>query len=70
MRGTAQSKKKKHYPQFSVRVADALTLQQRIVAGEATSVDERAYQRIINAYRRKFRNGELSAQLARQFGIE
>ena len=70
MRGTVQSKKKKHYPQFSVRVADALTLQQRIAAGEATPVDERAYQRIINAYRRKFRNGELSAQLARQFGIE
>lgn len=70
MRGTAQSKKKKHYPQFSVRVADALTLQQRIAAGEATPVDERAYQRIINTYRRKFRNGELSAQLARQFGIE
>ena len=47
MRGTAQSKKKKHYPQFSVRVADALALQQRIAAGEATTIDERAYQRII-----------------------
>ena len=70
MRDIAKPRKKKHYPQFSVRVADALTLQQRIAAGEATSVDERAYQRIINAYRRKYRNGGLSAQLARQFGIE
>jgi hypothetical protein len=70
MRDITQPRKKKHYPQFSVRVADALTLQQRIAAGEATPLDEHAYQRIINAYRRKYRNGALSAQLARQFGIE
>ena len=70
MRDITRPRKKKHYPQLSVRVADALTLQQRIAAGEATSIDERAYQRIINAYRQKYRNGTLSAQLARQFGIE
>ena len=52
MRDITRPRKKKHYPQFSVRVADALTLQQRIAAGEATPVDERAYQRILALVKR------------------
>lgn len=62
--------KKKRYPILPVRIADAATLQQRVMAGEATAAETREYQRILHQLRRKFRNGSLSLKSARQFAIE
>jgi hypothetical protein len=52
--------KEKRYPRFSPRAADAAALQQCIDAGHATPTKARAFQRIINEYRQKFRNGKLN----------
>jgi|GEM_PF-6975741 len=63
-------KKRKHYKYPPVRLADAAALQQRIADGQATPDEAREYDRIIRELRRKFENGMLSPQSARQFGIE
>ena len=63
-----KSKKIYHYP--TPRIADAAALQQRIADGQATPDEARQYQRIINEFRRKFINGQLSPASARQLGIE
>ena len=63
-------KKRKHYKYPPVRLADAAALQQRIADGQATPDEAREYDRIIRELRRKFQNGMLSPQSARQFGIE
>jgi hypothetical protein len=62
-----KTKKDYHYPKM--RIADAAVLQQRIADGRATPDEARQYRRIINEFRRKFINGQLSAESARQFGI-
>ena len=64
------TKPKKLYPKFRVRLGDATALQQRIATGEATAADAAHYDKIIRELRRKFQNGQLSPQSARQFGIE
>jgi hypothetical protein len=63
-------KKKKRYPILPVRIADATTLQQRVMEGEATAEETREYQRILRQLRRKYHNGNLSLKSARQFYIE
>jgi hypothetical protein len=62
-----KTKRDYHYPKM--RIADAAALQQRIADGQATPDETRQYRRIINEFRRKFINGQLSAESARQFGI-
>jgi hypothetical protein len=64
------SKEKRHYPRFRPRISEAATLQQRIAAGEATPDEVQHYEKIVREFRRKFANGTLSPQSARQFGIE
>jgi hypothetical protein len=64
------AKTKKQYPKFRVRIGDATALQQRIVAGEATPAEQQHYDKIMRELRRKFANGTLSPQSARQFGID
>ena len=64
------SKKKKRYPRFNPRIAEATTLQQRITAGTATPDEAQHFDKIMREFRRKFANGTLSPQSARQFGIE
>jgi hypothetical protein len=49
---------KKRYPRLQAHVGHAASLQQRIAAGEATPTETREYQRIINEFRRKFRDGQ------------
>jgi hypothetical protein len=63
-------RKKKRYPRFNPRIGEATSLQRRIAAGEATDAEAHQYQRIIAEFRRKYNNGQLSPQSARQFGIE
>jgi hypothetical protein len=64
------TKKKKHYPRFNPRIGEAAALQQRIAAGTATPDEAQHYEKIMREFRRKFANGTLSPQSARQFGIE
>jgi hypothetical protein len=64
------TKKKKRYPRFNPRIGEAATLQKRIAAGTATPAESQLYEKIIGVFRRKFRNGHLSPQSGRQFGIE
>jgi hypothetical protein len=63
-------KEQRRQPRFRPLISEAAILQQRIAAGEATPDEARHYQRIIAEFRRKFANGQLSPQSARQFGIE
>ena len=63
-------KLKRRYPRLKTHVAHAATLQQRVAAGEATPTEAREYQRILNEFRAKFRNGSFSPENARRFGIE
>jgi hypothetical protein len=63
-------KRKKQYPRFNPRIGDAAALQQRIAAGQATPDEQQHYEKIMREFRRKFANGTLSPQSARQFGIE
>jgi hypothetical protein len=60
----------KKYPRLPARIELAVTLQQRIADGEATPDETREYQRVLNVFRAKFRNGSLSPENARRFGIE
>jgi hypothetical protein len=60
---------KKAYPRLPTRIEHAVTLQQRVATGKATPVEAQEYQRILNVYRGKFRNGSLSPENARRFGI-
>jgi hypothetical protein len=60
---------KKAYPRLPARVADAVSLQQRIADGLATPAEAREYRRIVNVLRSKFRAGSLSPENARRFGI-
>jgi hypothetical protein len=62
--------RKKAYPRLPARIDHAVTLQQRVATGIATPVEAQEYQRILNVYRGKFRNGSLSPENARRFGIE
>jgi hypothetical protein len=62
---------KKRYPRAkTTRIGDAAALQQRIAAGQATPREAQQFQRMMKEFRRKFINGQLSPQTARQFGIE
>ena len=61
---------KKAYPRRPVRVADAVSLQQRIADGVATPAETQEHQRILNVLRSKFRAGSLSPENARRLGIE
>jgi hypothetical protein len=63
---------RKAKPQKRLRshVAHAAMLQQRVATGEATPGEAQEYQRIINEYRRKYRDGQLSPASARLFGID
>jgi hypothetical protein len=61
---------KKAYPRPPARVADAVSLQQRISDDVATPAEAQDYQRILNVLRSKFRAGSLSPENARRFGIE
>ena len=63
-------KKKKRYPSSTVRIPDAVALQQRIAAGEATPAEAQHYDKMIREFRRKFINGQLAPATARRFGIE
>jgi hypothetical protein len=63
-------RKKKRYPKFTPRIGEAEALQQRIAAGEATDAEVQHFAKIMREFRRKFANGTLSPQSARQFGIE
>jgi hypothetical protein len=45
-------------------------LQQRVADGAATPQEAREYRQIMNVLRGKFRNGSLSPENARRFGIE
>jgi hypothetical protein len=60
----------KKYRKPSPRIDDAVALQQRVAAGEATPAEADEYRRIINEFRRKFFNGQLAPESARRFGIE
>ena len=62
----ARRKKRKFYP----TVREATALQQRIAAGKATDAEQQHYGKIMREFRRKFANGTLSPQSARQFGID
>ena len=62
--------RKKSYAKFYPTVSEATALQQRIEAGQATPVEQQHYEKIMREFRRKFANGTLSPQSARQFGIE
>jgi hypothetical protein len=64
------TKKKKHYPRFNPRIGEAAALQRRIAEGTATPDEAQHYEKIIGVFRRKFANGALSPQSARQFGID
>jgi hypothetical protein len=61
---------KKAYPRLPARIEHAVALQQRVATGMATPAKAQEYQRILNVYRGKFRNGSLSPENARRFGIE
>ena len=61
---------KKRYPRFHPTIGEAAALQQRIAGGTATAAEAQHYEKIIREFRRKFANGTLSPQSARQFGIE
>jgi hypothetical protein len=61
---------KKAYPRLPARVADAVSLQQRIADGVATPAEVQEYQRILNVLRSKLRAGSLSPENARRLGIE
>jgi hypothetical protein len=61
---------KKTYPRLPLRIEHAVSLQQRVATGVATPAEAREYRRILNVYRGKFRNGGLSPENARRFGIE
>jgi hypothetical protein len=63
-------KKKKRYPRLKARLDHAVTLQQRVADGAATPQEAREYRQIMNVLRGKFRNGSLSPENARRFGIE
>jgi transcription elongation GreA/GreB family factor len=56
-------------PQFATRIEEAAALQQRIAAGQATARETQHYERMIREFRRKYQNGQLSEQSARQLGI-
>jgi hypothetical protein len=60
---------KKSYPRLPARIEDALALQPRIVAEEATPDEIREYRRILNVMRSKFRSGSLSPENTRRLGI-
>jgi hypothetical protein len=68
--GRVRPMPKKAYPRLPARVADAVSLQQRIADGLATPAEAQEYQRILNVLRSKFRAGSLSPGNARRFGIE
>lgn len=65
---SARSTKKDRYP--PARVEDAVILQQRIDAGQATEAEVREHRRLISIFRHKFRGGALSLDSARRLGIE
>ena len=60
----------KKYRKPGPRIDDAVALQQRVAAGEATPAEADEYRRILNQFRQKFRNGLLAPESARRFGIE
>jgi hypothetical protein len=64
------AKRKKRYSKFYPTVGEATALQERIAAGQATPDEQQHYDKIMREFRRKFANGTLSPQSARQFGIE
>jgi hypothetical protein len=51
------------------RFGDAVALQQRVAGGTATDAETREYFRLLNAFRRKFRDGQLSVENAERLGI-
>lgn len=53
----------------SWRIGDAAALQRRIAAGAASPRQIEQYERMLREFRRKYVNGQLSEQTARQFGI-
>jgi hypothetical protein len=61
--------KRKRYRSTTARVADAAALQDRITAGIATQDEAEKYRRIVNRLYGKFRDGQLSPENARRFGI-
>jgi hypothetical protein len=64
------ARKIKRYSKFYPTVREATALQQRIAAGTATDAEAQYFEKIMREFRRKFANGTLSPQSARQFGIE
>jgi hypothetical protein len=65
---SARSKKKYRYP--PTRVEDALTLKERIDAGQAAEAEISEHLRLMSIFRRKFREGALSPESARRLGIK
>ena len=61
---------KKRYARLNTGMDHAAGLQQRVMAGTATTEEAREYQRILAVYRAKFRQGSLSPANARRFGID
>jgi len=55
---------------FNTRIADAVAMQQRVAAGQASPRQVQQFERMMREFRRKYANGQLSEQTARQFGIE
>jgi hypothetical protein len=53
----------------NTRIADAAALKERIAAGHASPRQMQQYERMMREFRRKYANGSLSEQTARQFGI-
>ena len=54
---------------YTERFSDALLLQQRVASGTATDAETGEYFRLLNALRRKFREGQLSVANAERLGI-
>jgi hypothetical protein len=54
----------------NTRIADAAALKERVAAGQASPRQMQQYERMMREFRRKYANGQLSEQTARQFGIE
>ena len=69
-RGRVGQMPRKGYPRLPARVADAVSLQQRVADGVATPAVAQEHQRILNVLRSKFRAGSLSPENARRLGIE
>jgi hypothetical protein len=61
---------KKVYPHLTLRIEHAASLRERVASGVATPAEAQEYRRILNVYRGKFRNGSLSPENARRFGIK